>query len=199
MKYLNFFLSTKLTINKLCVLGFFIGVHKQLKKVIYNKYLLGYKQKTVIFNLEWSLFLFKKAFYFFKSLLLVYRICTVFVVNDDSNVFNKSFRKNIKLTSGKIRYFFYKTDIWKGGELSNVLNPKLFQAKKYFFPHVVIVLKSKHYKEIAHEARCLKIPSIGFVDANMNLVFDYNIPLGITNIKNGFFFRSFIEKFISKF
>lgn len=194
--------NQKIIFNKLFLLGFFLGQKNKNIKPKLTPFILGRVASGVLFNTNWCLFMLKKALYFFRLSLRASPQPTVLVVDDNlflkPTIAFKKLTRQLLLAKKKVAhvYFFYKGGVWSGGELSNLRNKHLFPKKKgdSTLPMFVVILHSKHYREIAVEARSLGIFSIGFVDVTMDFVFDYNIPLGTTNVKNTKYLSELFEQ-----
>jgi small subunit ribosomal protein S2 len=168
------------------------------------QYILGYKNRFSIINLEESLKLLKKALY------LLYRITQkngkILFVNTEPK-----YSKLIEILAKKSNNYFIN-EKWIGGFLTNwshikfsvgsynkfekyflqfmqqndIIFPKYLKAQKRFegvqsmktLPDVIVLFQSSNHEAITHEARLLKIPTITFVDTNAPEVHgDFVVPI----------------------
>jgi small subunit ribosomal protein S2 len=168
------------------------------------QYILGYKNRFSIINLEESIKLLKKALFFLYK--ITQKNGKVLFVNTDPK-----YSKLIEILAKKSKNY-YINEKWIGGFLTNwshikysvgsynkfesyflkfmkkndIVFPKYLKAQKRFegvqymktLPQAIVLFQSSHQIGIIEEARLLKIPTIVFVDTNASeLNGDYIIPI----------------------
>lgn len=169
-----------------------LGYHKSRWNPQASVFLYGIRNNVHIINLEYTLFMLRRALYFIKEV----------VANRGNILF-------VNLTMGSYRYLlkglkkskqFAVNFKYIGGLLTNFKNVKVRYkslAKMKRLPSAVIITKLIGCEGIVSEAKRLNIPLIGVSDSNMLPVyFTYPIPGNVESIISIKFYYAILLKAI---
>lgn len=188
-----------ITVKKLCKMNTHLVYSTRYPNFFFNKYLIAFKQKTLIINIFLTLISFFKLLPFLQY--YIKNKGSLFFVNDNYEL------STLLYTYSENTFNYSLTQVWRPGLLSNTLySPIIHQRKSYlkqFFKNSIIFLIgiNEFLSTLLKEAWQLQIPIILYsaIPLYFQKYITYIIP-GNSKIKNSlFFFLSILITFIKQY
>lgn len=188
-----------ITIKKLCKMNTHLVYSVKYPNFFFNKYLIAFKQKTLIINIFLTLISFFKLLPFLQ--FYIKNKGSLFFVNDNYEL------STLLYTYSENTFNYSLTQVWRPGLLSNTLySPILHQRKSYlkqFFKNSIIFLIgiNEFLSTLLKEAWQLQIPIILYsaIPLYFQKYITYILP-GNSKIKTSlFFFLSILITFIKQY
>ena len=185
-KFKNFFNIFTLTKQQLLNFVSYLGHTKKKQRLNFLSYLYGIRNDLIIFNQDFSLLFYKRSLRFFFNILL-FQGKGYFLTNFVNNGFFGMAQYILKT----LKQAFFD-GLYVGGVVSNYQNVSKLK-KRYFFeyafnfrtikrilPSLIIISSTNNYYYAFHESMMLGIPSVGFIDTDLEF-FDSFYPILVNN------------------
>lgn len=148
-----------------------IGTHKFNWQPESERFAIGYRNSTLIFNIATTNFHLNRALFFVENLIFKYGRLFIYGLDKKND---KKFIKRLSNINQAVT-----TQSWCGGFVTNAraFHGKIINVRKKF--SAVLGLSYTHQSySLPREAQIIKLPSIGVLDSNSKPeIFSYPIPI----------------------